>query len=104
MQVTYYTIFDPTSNSDLCCKYIDPRREICSNYPQWLPQVELGLCLWEESYEGKQDVWLRWCDQAGNAFLQEQNELSREQQAKEAAEQRVERFGGSVTGARCQSR
>ncbi|MBA3441912.1 MAG: hypothetical protein H0T92_18795 [Pyrinomonadaceae bacterium] len=30
-----------------------------------LPGVELGLRLWEGAYEGKQALWLRWCDESG---------------------------------------
>ncbi|MEJ7710050.1 MAG: Uma2 family endonuclease [Pyrinomonadaceae bacterium] len=30
-----------------------------------LPGVALGLRLWEGAYEGKQALWLRWCDESG---------------------------------------
>ena len=29
----------------------------------WLPDIGLGLTLWEGIYEGARDTWLRWCDQ-----------------------------------------
>lgn len=29
----------------------------------WLEQVGLGLTLWEGEFEGRHDVWLRWCHQ-----------------------------------------
>ncbi|MEA5554168.1 hypothetical protein VB713_24850 [Anabaena cylindrica UHCC 0172] len=28
--------------------------------------AELGLTLWAGVFEGKQDIWLRWCEKAGN--------------------------------------
>jgi hypothetical protein len=31
----------------------------------WMPDIDLGLCLWEGSYEGMPARWLRWCDAAG---------------------------------------
>ena len=70
----------------------------------WLEQVGLGLTLWEGEFEGRQDVWLRWCDEAGNVLptgderaeqseqLAEQERLEKEQQQHRAeqAEQRAE--------------
>jgi hypothetical protein len=29
----------------------------------WLPDIGLGLTLWEGAYEGAHGTWLRWCDQ-----------------------------------------
>ena len=34
-----------------------------------LPGVELGLRMWEGAYEGKQALWLRWCDESGALIL-----------------------------------
>jgi hypothetical protein len=31
-----------------------------------LPQVGLGLLLWEGTFEGVRSRWLRWCDAEGN--------------------------------------
>lgn len=66
--------------------------EYAATTPQWLPQVELGLCLWERFYEGKQDVWLRWCAQAGNVIPTGAERAEQERQAKEAAQQRAEQL------------
>ncbi|MBP0017660.1 MAG: hypothetical protein J7647_08885 [Cyanobacteria bacterium SBLK] len=36
----------------------------------WLEQIELGLTLWQGTFEGKEyDRWLRWCDRDGNLLL-----------------------------------
>ena len=35
----------------------------------WLEQVELGLLVQSGEYEGKQDMWLRWCDRNGDIYL-----------------------------------
>jgi hypothetical protein len=63
----------------------------------WLEQVGLGLTLWEGEFEGRQDVWLRWCYQDGNVLptgdeRAEQERLEKEQQQHRAeqAEQRAE--------------
>jgi hypothetical protein len=36
--------------------------------PGWLPDVELGLTLWQGHYHGFDDTWLRWCDQEGQVI------------------------------------
>lgn len=33
--------------------------------PSWLTGVELGLMLWQGTYEGMEGIWLRWCDREG---------------------------------------
>ncbi len=70
---------------------------------QWLTEVELGLCLWEGAYEGKRDVWLRWCDATGNMIPtgaerseQERLRAEQEQEAKETALQRAERLAAQL--------
>ncbi|WP_375466458.1 hypothetical protein [uncultured Nostoc sp.] len=77
---------------------------------QWLTEVELGLCLWEGTYEGKRDVWLRWCDATGNMIPtgaeraeqerlraeQERLRAEQEREAKETALQRAERLAAQL--------
>nr|WP_306298967.1 hypothetical protein [Nostoc sp. T09] len=63
---------------------------------QWLTEVELGLCLWSGVYEGKRDVWLRWCDATGNVISTGAERAEQEQQAKEAAMQRAERLAAQL--------
>lgn len=35
----------------------------------WLEQINLGLIVKSGEYEGKQDMWLRWCDRQGEIYL-----------------------------------
>lgn len=35
----------------------------------WLPDLELGLGLWQGVFEAAAGNWLRWCDRAGNWLL-----------------------------------
>ncbi|MCC5613901.1 Uma2 family endonuclease [Nostoc sp. CHAB 5836] len=105
MRVMYYIIFDPSRQLDgevLQIYELGGRQYIPMNQ-QWLTEVELGLCLWEGVYEGKRDVWLRWCDATGNiiptgAERAEQEHLRAEQEreAKETALQRAERFAAQL--------
>jgi hypothetical protein len=49
----------------------------------WLPQVGLGVTLWQGTYEGKYDMWLRWCDENENLILTGAENAAQERQAKE---------------------
>lgn len=56
----------------------------------WLPDLEIGLGIWQGEFEGVTTAWLCWCDQAGNWLLtdteQAQQQLDKERQAKEQAQ------------------
>jgi Uma2 family endonuclease len=101
MRVMYYIIFAPSRQlgGEVLQMYELQGRQYIPMNQQWLTEVELGLCLWEGVYEGKRDVWLRWCDATGNiiptgAERAEQEHLRAEQEreAKETALQRAERL------------
>ncbi|NJR51694.1 MAG: Uma2 family endonuclease [Leptolyngbyaceae cyanobacterium CSU_1_3] len=34
----------------------------------WIPELEIGLGLWQGEFEGLPQAWLRWCDRAGQFF------------------------------------
>ena len=60
----------------------------------WLPDLEIGLGIWQGEFEGVTAAWLRWCDQEGNWLLtdteQAQQQLEQAQQAKEQERQAKE--------------
>jgi hypothetical protein len=65
----------------------------------WLEQVGLGLTLWQGEFEGRQDTWLRWQDQAGNLLqlgdeqaVQERQRAEQERQRAEQERQRADRL------------
>jgi Uma2 family endonuclease len=57
----------------------------------WFPEAELGLGLWQGSYQGEERLWLRWFDAQGNWIPTEAEQkvaaLFREAQSQERAEQ-----------------
>jgi hypothetical protein len=57
---------------------------------------ELGLCLWDGVYEGKRDVWLRWCNAGGEMIPTGAERAEQERLAKEAALQRAERLAAQL--------
>lgn len=92
MRVSYYVVFDPIEQLEGLklriyelkgMRYFEMR-------DTWLEQVELGLTLWEGEFEGKQDIWLRWCDRSGNLLLTGDEQLALERQEKEQQQRRAE--------------
>ncbi|MBD2330037.1 Uma2 family endonuclease [Alkalinema sp. FACHB-956] len=52
----------------------------------YIPELSLGLGLWNGTFRGIPQAWLRWCDADGNWLL---TEAETERQAKEQAEQKM---------------
>lgn len=68
MGVAYYAVFDPLQllGEQILRTYGLAVRHYLEMETFWLEEVGLGLTLWEGVFEGKQDIWLRWCDKEGN--------------------------------------
>lgn len=90
MRVSYYVVFDPSGQlgeKKLRIYEIKGIRYF-ETTETWLEQVGLGLTLWEGEFEGRQDLWLRWCDKDGNIFLTgDERAEQAEQKAQRLAEQ-----------------
>ena len=54
------------------------------------PRIGLGLAPWEGLFEGKQALWLRWCDSSGSPILTGAERAERQQQRAEHEQQRAE--------------
>ncbi|PLZ95789.1 hypothetical protein CEN50_21140 [Fischerella thermalis CCMEE 5268] len=67
MRASYYVVYDPTQQlSEQALRIYEIRgRRYFETTETWLEQVGLGLTLWQGEFEGRQDVWLRWCYQDG---------------------------------------
>ncbi len=94
MAVAYYIIFDPL-------KQIQPEllrifrlrdRQYVETAERWLPGAELGLTLWQGTYQDIEDLWLRWCDQEGNVILTGAERAEQERQRAEQAQQRADQL------------
>lgn len=67
MRVSYYVVYDPIQQlGEQLLRIYEIRGRRYSETTNWLEQVGLGLTLWEGEFEGRQDVWLRWCYQDGS--------------------------------------
>ncbi|NMF57348.1 Uma2 family endonuclease [Pseudanabaena yagii] len=63
----------------------------------WIPEIELGLGIWEGEYRGIDRLWLRWYDSEGNWIPTDaesleiaKQEIASVEQRAESAEQRAE--------------
>ena len=59
--------------------------------PQF-PPLKLGLTLWEGTFEGKHDIWLRWTDEYGVLIPTGKERADQERQRAEQEHQRAERL------------
>jgi Uma2 family endonuclease len=65
--VPYYAVFDPDhmlSDEPLRCYELVGGAYRLTELGPW-EKVGLGLRLWTGTFEGHEDVWLRWCDARG---------------------------------------
>jgi Uma2 family endonuclease len=85
MGIPYYIIFDPTNQlyHGILRVYERCGWDYVERDTPWLPQVGLGVTLWQGTYEGKHDIWLRWCDENGNLILTGAESVAQERLAKE---------------------
>lgn len=86
IRVSYYVVFDPIQQlgeSVLQIFQLQGTSYVLMT-ETWLEQVGLGLTLWEGVFEGRDDVWLRWCDREGNVIL---TGMERSQQAESQLQQ-----------------
>ncbi len=72
IKVLYYVVFDPINQLEegvLRMHKLEETTYRAMKEDTWMSGIELGLTLWDGTYEGYAGQWLRWCDQAGNVIL-----------------------------------
>lgn len=88
IRVAYYVIFDPELHlgDEVLTIYRLDGLSYRRHDSLQLPEVKLGVTLWEGEFEGFQDTWLRWTDEQGNLIP-----TGKESAEREAAEKEYER-------------
>ncbi|MEH2108398.1 Uma2 family endonuclease [Nostoc sp.] len=68
LRVPYYIVFDRyTDKLQVFQLVADSYSKLDLSTPRvWMPGLELGLGLWQGSYQGIERLWLRWYDASGN--------------------------------------
>ncbi|MBR8829245.1 MAG: Uma2 family endonuclease [Gomphosphaeria aponina SAG 52.96 = DSM 107014] len=92
MRASYYIVYDPNQQLGESVLRIYELRGMryLETTQTWLEQVELGLTLWEGEFEGRQDVWLRWCDAEGNILLTGDERATKAEIRANTAEERAQ--------------
>lgn len=99
--IAHYFIYDPLDQlgGGLLRHYQRHGTGLVETDELWMPDVGLGLTLWEGTYEGVNGRWLRWCDEAGQVIPtgaeraeQERQRAEQERQRAEQERQRAERL------------
>ncbi len=97
--VSYYVVFDPMENlhQGVLRVYELRGRTYVELEQPWLPDVGLGVTLWQGQYEEHSAVWVRWCDSEGGVIptgaellVQEHQRAEQERQRAEQERQRAE--------------
>jgi Uma2 family endonuclease len=92
MRVSYYIVYDPQQKlgNEVLQVYKLHTRRYEKTSETWLAEVGLGLTIWSGEFEGRQDNWLRWCDQEGNILLTGDEKAELEKQRAQSAEERAQ--------------
>lgn len=97
--IACYAVFDPLkqlqgkdelNGSLLKVWALEQKKYVELSEPLWLESVGLGLTLWEGTFEGRQDLWLRWCDRQGQVIPTGAEGREIERQGREVERQRAE--------------
>ena len=93
-RINYYVIYDPLRQvmPDMLTVYKLGNFGYERQATAQLPSFKLGLTLWEGTFEGKHDTWLRWTDEHGNLIPTGKERAEQEHQRAEQAHQRAERL------------
>lgn len=99
LRVPYYVVFSRYTDRMRSFKLEGARYQELqlSDSRLWMPEIDLGLGLWQGEYLGVDRLWLRWYDSQGNWIptpeeraQNQQQRANQEQQRAELAEARLE--------------
>lgn len=95
--IPYYVVFDRYTDTFRAFQLEDGRYRELATDKLWIPEVQLGLGLWQGSYQGIERLWLRWYDADGNWVA---TEVEIERQRAENERQRAERLEAELRALR----
>lgn len=91
LRVPYYVVFSRYTNIMRAFKLEGARYQELrlSDSRLWMPEIDLGLGLWQGEYLGVDRLWLRWYDVEGNWIPTPEERAQHEQQRAEHEQQRA---------------
>lgn len=96
LQIPYYFVFSRYNNQLRVFRLIGNlyHEQVLTESRFWIPELELGIGLWEGCYQGCSRLWLRWYDVSGDWVLTpeefERQRAELESQRAESESQRAE--------------
>jgi Uma2 family endonuclease len=98
LRIPYYVVFDRYSQQLRIFSLLPTRyQELALPEPRlWLEEVQLGLGLWQGSYQEAAGVWLRWYDAEGHWIPTLAERAEQERQRAEQERQRAERLAARL--------
>jgi Uma2 family endonuclease len=94
LHVPYYVVFSRYTDELRVFKMAGARYEELKLQASriWMPELDLGLGLWQGEFQGCDRLWLRWYDVQGNWILTNaEQETQRAEQERQRAEQEKQR-------------
>jgi Uma2 family endonuclease len=92
--VPYYVIFDPDQwlKAGTLRAFELSRKRYKPSEAKYFEDVGLGLVLWQGTYQGAEETWLRWCDKDGKVIPTGAERAESAEKRAESAEKRAERL------------
>lgn len=92
LRIPYYVVFDRYQNQ------LQGFRLVATHYEEltpsegrlWFEEIQLGLGIWQGSYQGIEGLWLRWYNQGGDWIAVADERVEQERQRAEQERQRAE--------------
>jgi Uma2 family endonuclease len=87
LRVPYYAVFSRESTELRIFQLTGARYEEVAGHDGrfWIAEAELGLGLWQGSYQGQERLWLRWFGAQGNWIPTADERAEQERKEKDAA-------------------
>ncbi|MGJ3247575.1 MAG: Uma2 family endonuclease [Elainellaceae cyanobacterium] len=98
LRVPYYIVFDRyTDRLRVFTLQADRYSEQSLSEPRiWMPTLNLGVGLWQGTYQGINRLWLRWYDAENQWILNAEERVEQERQRAEQERQRAERLADQL--------
>jgi Uma2 family endonuclease len=79
LRIPYYVVFDRYQNRLRLFRLVATHYEEVSltDASYWFSEIQLGLRVWQGSYQQVEGLWLRWCDAAGQILPTPQEKAER---------------------------
>ncbi len=97
LRVPYYLVYSRYTNQLRGFQLVGGRYQEqplnATNPRIWIPELKLGLSLWEGTYDRTLRQWLHWCDAGGNWVPTPEEQAAQEQQRADRLAERLRQLG-----------